>query len=213
MMRRMLRIPFFRTIVPSRPLLPVSRLASKEVRSLTRIPRISSTRLFHSSSPVRLSSPPPSPSHDTNEPTTLSARLKTLIKGYGWYALGVYAAVSVVDFGLSFAGINLLGAEYVSSVVASAKDYVYGLVYSRPPEPGREGIEDAAKGAAAGQDGEGLYAMLVLAYIVHKTLMPVRIGVTAAFTPRLVRWLRQRGWAGGEGTKRAAREMRERFRD
>jgi len=60
---------------------------------------------------------------------------------------------------------------------------------------------------------EGLYAMLVLAYTVHKTLfLPIRVGLTATFTPRLVRWLETRGWAGGAGTRRAAKEMRDRMR-
>ena len=35
---------------------------------------------------------------------------------------------------------------------------------------------------------------------------------TFTFTPRLVGWLRTRGWAGSSGTKRAAQEMRERYR-
>jgi len=125
----------------------------------------------------------------------------------------MYIVISALDFGVAFAGINLLGAEYVSAFAASAKNFAFGLVYSRPPEPGREEVEAATAGPAAGGQ-EGLYAMLVLAYTVHKTLfLPVRVGLTAALTPRLVGFLRTRGWAGGEGTKRAAREMRDRLRD
>jgi hypothetical protein len=55
--------------------------------------------------------------------------------------------------------------------------------------------------------------MLVLAYIVHKTFLPIRMGLTAVCTPRLVNWLRARGWVGGEGTRRAVQEMRDRLRD
>ncbi|KAH9956901.1 hypothetical protein BC827DRAFT_1228827 [Russula dissimulans] len=220
MIRRILpRIHFFRTIIPrgSRPILPLTSHASTpETRTLTRTLRIAPFRSIHAT-PVRLSSSsaPDSPD-DAKEPGSgsLSQRLKTLMTAYGWYAVGVYFAVSVVDFAVAFAGINLLGAEYVSSVAASAKASLLSMVYSRPPEPGREEIEDAS-GAAGGAGGqEGLYAMLVLAYTVHKTLfLPVRIGFTAAFTPRLVNWLRARGWAGGEGTRRAMHEMRERLRD
>jgi N-terminal acetyltransferase 2 len=135
------------------------------------------------------------------------------MKKYGWYAVGVYFTVSIVDFAIAFAGINLLGADYVSSLATSAKAWVFGLVYSRPPEPGREEIEDVS-GNVALRGQEGLYAMLVLAYTVHKTLfLPVRIGFTAAFTPRIVNWLRARGWAGGEGTRRAMEEMKGRLRN
>lgn len=74
-------------------------------------------------------------------------------------------------------------------------------------------MEEMTKIVATGGQ-ESLYAMLLLAFTVHKTLfLPVRIGVTAAFTPRLVKWLRAKGWAGGEGTRRAMHEMRERMRD
>ena len=220
-MRRMLpRLPFFRTIVPrvSRPILPLaSRISSPaETRgALTGTLRIAPFRAVHTTAhhARRLSSTSHSPDATKEEPASLSQRLKALIKKYGWYAAGVYFAVSVVDFAVVFAGINLLGAEYVSSVAASAKAWVFGLVYSRPPEPGREEIEDVSGNVTQGGQ-EGLYAMLVLAYTLHKTLLlPVRIGLTAAFTPRIVNWLRARGWAGGEGTRRAMQEMKDRLRD
>ncbi|KAH9057312.1 hypothetical protein EDB87DRAFT_1752583 [Lactarius vividus] len=190
MMRRILpRFPFFRTLVPriARPLLPVtSRISAPTSRVLTRPLRISPFRHIHTTS-LRSSSSSPPP--DAKEPPTLSQRLKELIKAYGWYAVGVYAAVSAADF-----------------------TWLHNLVYSRPPEPGRDEIDEVSKAVATGQ--EGLYAMLVLAFAVHKTLfLPVRIGVTAAFTPRFVKWLRARGWAGGEGTRRAMEEMRGRLRD
>ena len=217
MMRRMLpRLPFFRAILPrvSRPILPLtSRISSpSETRTLTGTLRIAPFRSIHTSTPARLSSPP-SPDASNEPAASLSQRFKLLIKKYGWYAAGVYFVVSVVDFAVAFAGINLLGAEYVSSLAASAKAWVFGLVYSRPPEPGREEMEDLS-GNVAQVGQEGLYAMLVLAYTVHKTLfLPVRIGFTAALTPRFVNWLRARGWAGGEGTRRAMQEMKERLRD
>jgi hypothetical protein len=185
------------------PLLPTSRL--KPTLQLYHI------RLF-TRSPPRLSPIPPSPSSPVLPPNpTLSQRLKQLIKSYGWYALGVYLLVSALDFGVAFVGINLLGAEYVSRVAASAKSMVTNLI-SKPAEPGLDEVE-VTKNLQSTEGHEGLYAMLVLAYTVHKTLfLPVRIGLTAAFTPRLVAWLSRKGWAGGAGTKRAAQEMREKFR-
>jgi len=122
----------------------------------------------------------------------------------------VYFILSTLDFGVAFVGINLLGAEQVSRLAATVKELTAGFLHSKPPEPGRDEI-DSPNGGGGGH--EGLYAMIVLAYTIHKTLfLPVRVGLTAALTPRLVGWLRGRGWAGGEGTKRAAREMRDRMR-
>ena len=120
--------------------------------------------------------------------------------------------MSTIDFSVAFAAVNLIGAEPVSRVAASAKESVYAIFNSRPPEPGREEMD---KVVVQPQNGgqEGLYAMIVLAYTIHKTLfLPLRVGLTAAFTPRLVNWLRSRGWAGSQGTRRAAEELRQRIR-
>ncbi|THH16584.1 hypothetical protein EW146_g4081 [Bondarzewia mesenterica] len=219
-MRRIFpRFHVLRALIPrvSQPLLPVtSRFASAaETHTLTHAPRLSIIRLFHHT-PARLASPPPpSPSsqESKNEPNaSLTQRLKTLIKSYGWYALGMYIAISVVDFGVAFAGVNLFGAEYLSALTTSAKNAVVGMIYARPPEPGREELEDISAQTKPGGN-EGLYAMIVVAYTIHKTLfLPVRVGLTAYLTPRLVGFLRTRGWAGGAGAKRAAREMRDRIR-
>jgi hypothetical protein len=220
MVRRFLpRFPFLRTLVPriSAPLLPTARLRQppSSVTSLTNSPRSQNSRLFHHF-PARLtSSPPSSPSPDPRSTlapdATLSQRLKHLIKSYGWYALGVYIVLSVLDFGVAFAGINLLGAEKVSRVAASVKVVIDGVLHSKPPEPGKEEVESTSGGIEGGH--EGLYAMLVLAYTIHKTLFfPVRVGLTAGLTPKLVGWLSRRGWAGGAGTRRAAMEMRDKLR-
>jgi len=202
--------PIFRSIVPRiySPLLPTYSFRLKPTAPLSNL------RLF-TYFPSRLAPISPSPSSPPVLPPnpSLSQRLKSLIKSYGWYALGVYFVLSVLDFGVAFVGVNLLGAEYVSHVTASVKSTVTGLIYSRPAEPGLDEIESTKNPQATGGH-EGLYAMLVLAYTIHKTLfVPVRVGLTAAFTPRLVAWLSRKGWAGGAGTRRAAQEMREKFRE
>ncbi|KAG7090834.1 hypothetical protein E1B28_009916 [Marasmius oreades] len=203
----MVRFPLLRTLLPrvTAPILPVTRL-----RPPSRVARpISGSRLF-SHFPARLSSSSPPPTNDRSK-QPLSQRLKHLIKSYGWYALGVYLILSALDFGVAFASINLLGAQQVSEIASSVKQAVANVIHSKPPEPGRDEVDPTRNAAQGGK--EGLYAMLVLAYTIHKTLfLPVRVGLTAALTPRLVNWLRVRGWAGGEGTRRAAGEMRERLR-
>ncbi|KAF7315299.1 DUF1279 domain-containing protein [Mycena indigotica] len=173
---------------------------------LTNAPRSSQSRLFQHF-PARLNSPP------SSEPLPADAtrmqRLKHLFKSYGFYALGVYLVISVFDFGLAFGLIHLIGADYVEHLTKVSKDFVLGYIRNnKPPEPGLEQVDPAPR---SGQ--EGIYAMLLLAYGVHKTLfLPLRVGLTAFLTPSLVRWLRQRGWAGSAGTKRAATQIRERLR-
>lgn len=212
MLRRILpRFPLFRVSAPILPTASRINVRPAPTMSLMGAPRMSSSRLFHHV-PARLTATPP-PHNDPGSPlppdATLSQRLSHLIKSYGWYALGVYLVLSALDFTVAFAGINLLGADQVGAVAAYVKETAIGLLHNKPPEPGRDEMESPSSGDAS-QDG--LYATLVLAYTIHKTLfLPVRVGLTAALTPRLVGWLRTRGWAGGEGTRRAAREMRDRI--
>ncbi|TRM69661.1 hypothetical protein BD626DRAFT_16105 [Schizophyllum amplum] len=206
MSRRMLaRLPLFRTIVPrlAAPLLPTAR--TTPLTQSARAPRLSPLP----SRPFASSSKPPPDDHAPLPPNaSLSARLKHLIKAYGWYALGVYLLLSVADFSVAFAAVNVFGADRVAAAASAAKTAALGMISSaRPPEPGKDELEPAH----ARRGNEGLYAMVVIAYTVHKTLfLPVRVGLTAGLTPRLVNWLRSRGWAGGAGTRRAASEMRER---
>ncbi|KAJ7502746.1 hypothetical protein B0H11DRAFT_1986164 [Mycena galericulata] len=201
------RMPLLR----SQALLPTFRPLRPNQLPLTYAPRASHSRLFNHF-PARLTaSPPPSESSSAGLPpdATRYQRLKHLFKTYGWYALGVYCVLSVLDFGVAFGLVNIIGAEYVERVSTSAKEFAVGMVRSKPPEPGLDELDPAP--ATAGY--EGLYAMLLLAYTVHKIFfLPVRVGLTAYLTPTLVGWLRQRGWSGGAGTIRAATHMRERLR-
>ena len=211
------RFPLLRTAairsafrLSSAPILPVS--STQTHTGALRPAANVGFRYFHHSQP-RLSSNPDGHEYEKDESKlTLSQRLKHLIKSYGWYALGVYFLIGAIDFTVAFAAVNLIGAEHVSRAAASAKESVYGIFNSRPPEPGREEMDRAvAQSQAGGQ--EGLYAMVVLAWAIHKTVfMPVRVGLTAAYTPRLVDWLRSRGWAGSQGTRKAAQELRQRLR-
>lgn len=190
------------------PILPLSSASTGALRPAAN----TGFRYFHHTQP-RLSSNPDGREHERVEPTlTFSQRLKHLIKSYGWYALGVYFLISAIDFGVAFAAVNLIGAEHVSRVAVSVKESVYTVLNSRPSEPGREEMDRAvAQSKTGGQ--EGLYAMVVLAWAIHKTVfMPIRVGLTAAYTPRLVNWLRSRGWAGSQGTRRAAEQLRQRLR-
>ncbi|KAI0743792.1 hypothetical protein C8Q80DRAFT_1183156 [Daedaleopsis nitida] len=209
-----LRIPVIRTLTSrvTQPILPLTNRLAPQSLSASRPFSHFPARLTSSTSSS--SRPPPHESeHELPPDASLSQRLKHLIKSYGWYALGVYFILSTIDFTVAFAAVNIVGADHVSRVAAEVKEYFVSFIHSTPPEPGREEMESAAAHSNAGSH-EGLMAMIVLAYTIHKTLfLPVRVGLTAAITPKLVRWLRARGWAGSAGARRAAQEMREKVRN
>lgn len=206
------RLPFFRLLVPrlsKPPILPTNR----NTTSLRISPTTS--RGFRTYAPLRRDSPPPSPdlnSSELPENTTLTAKLKMLIKSYGWYALGVYLALSVIDFSIAFAAINFFGAQQVGRVTAYVKGTIHDIIHRSSPDDSPDGKING-KETATTAGGEDLYAMIILAYTVHKVLfMPIRAGLTVAITPKFVRWLRMRGWTGPGGATRAASHMRERMK-
>ena len=53
-----------------------------------------------------------------------------------------------------------------------------------------------------GQPGTGLWTQLALAYALHKTFIFVRVPLTAAITPKIVKTLRSWGWNIGKMPKK-----------
>lgn len=196
---RILRIGLLRSFfIPRGPILPTTN------RHLARsIPRAAHPRRPLTSRPYSTSPPPSSSSSSSPAPTTLTGRLKTLIKTHGWYALGVYTTFTVLDFSLTFAAIYLLGADHVNKFTQSVRLRIFG-------SSGAPADEQEKEAAPAGGGSEDLYAIAILAYGIHKTLLlPVRIGLTAAVTPRLVGFLTRRGWVGQGGATRAAQHVKD----
>jgi len=140
------------------------------------------------------------------------------MKKYGRHALGVYLFLSAIDFGVAFLGVHLVGAERLEKV----KDVIMDKWRQYRPalETDNELIDDATdkaekiareilENAQSGKESNEapppkkrngstlLWAEAALAYTIHKTLfLPVRVGLTAAWTPKLVKWLTMRGWIG-----------------
>ena len=142
---------------------------------------------------------------DEAPPTgSLRQRLRTIMRRYGWWALGIYFLMSIIDCGLTFAAIHFYGGENVRELERVVRDWV-GLAKKEEEEPAEQSpdTEKPRKLIAADDqptEWDEMIARLstefVLAYGIHKTiLLPVRAGVTAAITPAVVRWLIRRGWA------------------
>ncbi len=57
---------------------------------------------------------------------TLKERLRFLSRRYGWWALGVYLLMSLVDFSLVLVAIHFLGAEHIRSIEGKVRD-MFGM--------------------------------------------------------------------------------------
>ncbi|KAI9323470.1 hypothetical protein BX666DRAFT_63400 [Dichotomocladium elegans] len=115
-------------------------------------------------------------------------KLKELAQKYGAASVLVYLGIGVVDLGIAFGGIQVLGQSKVKQV----EDEIVGTVNKwlrREPK------------AKEAQDNNGdseqpsLTSVFLLAYAIHKTLfLPLRVTATAAVTPAFVRKIHQLGW-------------------
>lgn len=157
------------------------------------------------------------------ESLSLSQRLKKLSKEYGWSAVGVYFALSVLDFPFCFLLVKVVGTDRI----ARLEHWVVSHVSQFIPESVKEkwadlrasfkktdpedipGFDTAAKGAdAAGWGVEAaqlrndteasLGTQLALAYAIHKSFIFLRVPLTAAVTPKVVKVLRSWGWKIGK---------------
>lgn len=162
------------------------------------------------------------------EPTTLGGKLKRLSREYGWTAVGVYMALTVLDFPFCFLLVRSVGTERIAEiehvVVSNIKKVIPESAMAKWHEfresrkaakeashaetaPSPEGAEVVGWGvqeadARTAQEGASLATQLALAYAVHKSFIFVRVPLTAAILPKVVKVLRGWGWEIG---KRKAR--------
>jgi len=207
---RILRVGYLRTLLPrawQTPVLPLTRNHLSPTSSHS--PRLTVYPTAHIRNPshIRSFSTPPETSSTSEDNASITQRLKTLIKTHGWYTLGVYGVITVLDFTLCFATVYFLGADQVNRLVQPLRSLVDNILH-RETDPAESKDVDPLS-SPSGYDG--LYAIAILAFGIHKLLLPVRVGLTAALTPKLVGFLTARGWVGKGGATRAAIHVREKF--
>ncbi|KAF9578762.1 hypothetical protein BGW38_005282, partial [Lunasporangiospora selenospora] len=64
------------------------------------------------------------------------------------------------------------------------------------PAAALDKVDDQQVGAIYNK-ASGLWSVFVIAYGIHKLLVPFRVVATGAITPPLVKWLVKRGWIKG----------------
>ncbi|KAI0453443.1 hypothetical protein F5B21DRAFT_283006 [Xylaria acuta] len=206
---------------------PISRVARKinyrprisnPINKSYRSPLRTNKRSFHKTSRLRDSKPDPSKAN-TQAPQGLSARLRKLSREYGWAAVGVYLSLSILDFPFCFLLVRVVGTDRIGEleewVVSRAVKVIPDSVRNRWNE-----YRAALKEAKQGQSGSGeqveiagwgveeaeqrnkteasLGTQLALAYAIHKSFIFLRVPLTAAVTPKVVRVLRSWGWNIGK---------------
>ncbi|MCJ1243522.1 hypothetical protein MMC30_000719 [Trapelia coarctata] len=223
--------PYLRPFSPSTltPRLPRHRLPT------LRAPRSHSKHLLTNkpTSPGKPSTYDPTPSLKSppSPSLSLSQRLRKLSREYGWSAVGVYFALSTLDFPFCFTAVRWLGTERIGAWEHQIVEWVKRAVPVQVPHKyrfwEREAVVEGGEGLGEGVGGydhgvreaevantgekASIWTQLALAYAVHKSFIFIRVPLTAAITPKVVRVLRGWGWdigkrksksvAAGAGTK------------
>ncbi|KAK4071456.1 uncharacterized protein Triagg1_6117 [Trichoderma aggressivum f. europaeum] len=151
------------------------------------------------------------------EKLSLSGRFKKLSREYGWSAVGVYFALSVLDFPFCFLLVRVVGTERIvskfipESVRVRWNEWRESLKTEEKQHLGSNGISDKVEMAGWGvekaqqrnKEEASLATQLALAYAIHKSFIFLRVPLTAAVTPKVVKVLRGWGWNIGKRTPRS----------
>ncbi|KAK2625416.1 hypothetical protein QTJ16_004728 [Diplocarpon rosae] len=163
------------------------------------------------------------------EPTNLGGRLKKLGREYGWSALGVYFLLSALDFPFCYLLVMWLGTdrighweevvvtnvkklipdsiekfwhEWRASMKTAEQEFTGNDAVSEGVEMSGWGVEEATEN---NKKDASLATRLALAYAIHKSFIFVRVPLTAAVTPKVVKILRGWGWDIGKRTTKEAK--------
>ncbi|ROT34466.1 hypothetical protein SODALDRAFT_129769 [Sodiomyces alkalinus F11] len=174
-------------------------------------------RSFFSSAPRNASQ-----GQSGQEPLSLSGRLRRMSKEYGWTALGVYLALSVLDFPFCYLLVKVVGTDKIGAMEHWVVSHTQALIPEAVQNKWRESraafkkaemerlgsdmisehIEMASWGVEKADERNraeaSLGTQLALAYAIHKSLIFIRVPLTAAILPKVVRVLRSWGWQIGK---------------
>ncbi|KAF3936407.1 hypothetical protein ABW19_dt0202717 [Dactylella cylindrospora] len=181
-------------------------------------------------------------SSTTHQQLTVSQRMKQLFKEYGFSAIGVYFLLSVLDFPFCFLFVKTVGTEKIAyyehiiiekfwSVMpesirewrpkavkeakAQAEAEEMGIGGDIDSLAHGEGLKSNGATGKEGDSGASLWTMLLLAYAVHKSLIFIRVPLTAAVTPKIVQKLRGWGFNIGQkgGVRKGVQDARANFKE
>ena len=136
---------------------PLSLQQSSLLRFLSKTSRqrpiksIPSKRRFNSTKPPFN----PTPNLGSPEPSlSLSQRLRKLSREYGWSALGVYLALTALDFPFCFLAVRWLGTDRIGHWEHIIMEWFWSVVsYPFPPTDGAQSGELATAGTKVEEYG------------------------------------------------------------
>ncbi|KAI9241555.1 MAG: hypothetical protein BYD32DRAFT_359805, partial [Podila humilis] len=112
------------------------------------------------------------------------------VKQYGYTGVAVYLGISTLDLAATFVIVKAAGMDKIELAQDWVLDNVGGYFGYKTS---LDSVDDAQVGAIYNK-ASGLWSVFVIAYGIHKLLVPLRVVATSMITPPLVKWLVKRGW-------------------
>ncbi|KAI9781811.1 MAG: hypothetical protein M1835_004184 [Candelina submexicana] len=164
----------------------------------------------------------PTPDLGSPKPSlSLYQRLRKLSREYGWSAFGVYMLLTALDFPFCFLAVRWLGTDRIGHWEHIIVQYFWKIVpwpfpehtaqtpaeaYEVPQDVqqgNHQAVEETGWGVKEAEkanrsDQASIWTQLALAYAIHKSFIFVRVPLTAAVTPKVVKVLRGWGWDIGK---------------
>lgn len=120
--------------------------------------------------------------------------IKKLIQQYGYSALGVYLGLSLIDLPICFIVVHSAGEEKIREYQDKFLTLI-GYKKEKSAETGASGTEDGNENE---EKSSTVVTEFALAYAIHKSLIFVRLPITAAITPWVVKRLQSMGFKIGK---------------
>lgn len=138
-------------------------------------------------------------------------KIKVLVKQYGYTGVAVYLGISTLDLAATFVIVKAAGMDKIEKAQDWVLDNVGGYFgyktsaqkHAEEAQKRQESLDtknaeldsvDDAQVGAIYNKASGLWSVFVIAYGIHKLLVPLRVVATSMITPPLVKWLVKRGW-------------------
>ncbi|GMG21952.1 unnamed protein product [Ambrosiozyma monospora] len=134
---------------------------------------------------------------NTNTNGKKKTGIKALMQEYGYSALGVYLGLSCIDLPLCFLLVHSQGADQISEFQDQVLSWIGWGKDNNSDDQNSTDLEPSS----ASQEKEKKSTLLTefaVAYAIHKSLIFIRIPITAAITPAIVKKLRSLGFNVGK---------------
>ncbi|KAH3660161.1 hypothetical protein OGAPHI_007366 [Ogataea philodendri] len=119
--------------------------------------------------------------------------IKLLMQEYGYSALGVYFGLSCIDLPIMFLVVHSAGEEKIEEYQDRFLRWIgWRKGEPQPPNP------DAEPENSSDSKYSTLWTEFAVAYALHKSLIFIRLPITAAITPTVVSKLRKLGFNVGK---------------